>query len=699
MKSKIILVLGLITMTGCVKETYDMDKLSKWSHLSPSFGIPAVKGNISIRDIVEPNDTIVFDDDNFIKIVVKEDSIIDFSLSDYYDFDDLVSFSHSYPVGELVLDPFTGTVKYPVNQISSKFTPPVTYTTGTYPGFPSFPAIDIGEKTYSDFSNFEYATFSSGSLEITVKNNLPVTLGGLTIRIYNTATHTQTGGDIIISSISPGSIGTGYLDLKDLTVTSSITAAVQLHATNGTASPVQIDVNTTNIEITVSGTNMKVKSGRVILPVQEIEDLDGSDTLSFEPGEDIEIDEVKIKTGTLSYTAEQNSSLKAILSLTLPKSLRNSIPITETITLPPDKVVSDTISFDDVTLDLGSVVTQPYNMVPLTYTIKVSSDGNMIDFNSEDEVNLSIELPEPSFDYIKGYFGKQTETLDPDTVDLDIKEILEKIKWDDLLISSPSIKLNYSNSFAVPIEVELNAVGYKEGESIELNLDPNPFPVSYPAAPAERDKNAVFTIDRINSRLPELISMVPEEVRFSGSAVMNPGGNTGARDNYLFGNSRFIGSLEVEVPLEFRLHNLQFSDTIDNFLKDENPDDNDSPFSLEDLDYVKIIVSAENGFPLGISVSMSLYDPVKGELSKIDADNILEPALTDNNGKVTAPTESEVSIEITSDFWNSVNDTDEIILKFLVNTTDSDKSKDVKIYSDYYINYNVAVVVKADVNF
>lgn len=695
MKGRLILLLVLASLMSCVRETYDMDKLSKKAHFSPILGLTAVKGDISLKDILKPNDTVVFDNDDFVRLVFRQDSVIDFKMTDFYDLDDMVSFSKSYTVGELSLAPFTGAVAFPINQISARFTPPVTYNTGTYPGFPSFPQIDVGERSYTPFPNFEYATFSEGTLEISVKNNLPVTLGGLTIRLFNTATHTQIGNDIPVQAINAGGTGIGYLNLRNLTFTGSITVGAILHATTGTGSPVQIDLNTTNIEVTVSGKDMKVRSGRIIVPAQTISSVDGSDTIDFDAGNGIEIDVIKINTGNLSYNVQGDAPLSASLSITLPTALRNSVPVTETITISPNTSLSGGILLNSSTIDLGTITSKPYNTIPLTYSIEVSSNGSMVTFNSTDEITLDLNLQNPDFDYIKGYFGQETETIDEDTLDLDITEILDHITG-GFYIANPSIKLNYSNSFAIPIKIDLQATGYRGSKIVNLGL--SPFTISYPAAPAERDKNAVFAIDRNNSGLPALISMPPEKVLFSGSAKMNPDGNNGERDNYLFGNSRFFGSLEVEVPLEFRLTELQLSDTVDNFLKSDDQD-GEMSFNPEDIEYLKIDFYAENGFPIGISLSMSLYDSATKQIkSNIDATGILEPALTDANGKVTEPAKTETSIEITRDFWNSASKADKIIFKFSANTTGSELSKDIKIYSDYSIKFHAAVVLKPDLN-
>jgi hypothetical protein len=304
-------------------------------------------------------------------------------------------------------------------------------------------------------------------------------------------------------------------------------------------------------------------------------------------------------------------------------------------------------------------------------------------------------MSDPDIDYVKGYFGQQIEVIDPDSIVFDIEDVLSNLTG-DFLISSPSLKINYSNSFAVPIEVTLNAVGKRESETVSLGLAP--FILASPAAPAIRDVSAFFTIDKNNSSLPALISLPPEVIRFTGSTRMNP--TTGAstlRNNYVFGNSRFLGSAEIEVPLEFRMNNLQFTDTVENFLADDDSGD-DSEIKPEDFEMLRVDITAKNGFPLGVSLQMSLYDPISQKvLNTVTATDMLKPAPVDANGKSSGVSETSVSIEFTKDFFNSVDKADEIIFRFTLNTTDNG-AKDVKIYSDYSIDFKAALVVKADIN-
>jgi hypothetical protein len=701
MLKKTFFLISLVVATGCIRETYDMDKLSKQAHLSPTLAISAIRGDVSISDLMDPNDTVVFDEDNFIRIVFKKDSVISFRMEDYYDLNDMVSFSETYEMGDISITAFSDIIDFTLDKISQKLSPELRAQflamDGTTSTFPPFPVTTMDEVTYSVFTNFEYAVFREGIIDITVRNNLPAPVSGIKISLYNAVDHTPVGGEGTIAMIDPGQIGRTSIDIANVTIRNSITAAVTINGSPGSGSPVPIDLDVNKVEVSIAGRDLLVKSGRVVVPIQNVSVVgdDNIDTITFDPGTGIEVTVIKMNAGNISYSIVSGSPLTSDVSLSFPTALRFGVPVTESLTVNPFSTLNGNIMVDNSIIDLGTISTQPYNLLPVEQNITISSNGNMVNFNSTDEVTVILELLNPDFDYVKGFFGQETEYIEPDTLDLDIKDILRKISG-DFLLSSPSVKLNYSNSFALPVEVDLLATGFKADETLDLGMDP--FTLSYPAAPDERDKTGVFTIDKTNSTLPELVSMPPEIIRFSGSAKMNPQGNTGSRDNYVFGDSRFIGSLEIEIPMELRMTSLQFADTVDNFLQLEDSEDG-NPVDPDDFEFLRIDINAENGFPVGVSLSIILYDSVAGvNRSTVDAENILEPAPVDINGRVTNPVECNTSIEITREFWDSVDLSDKIIFKFTMNTTDNG-SKDVKIYSDYKINFNASLVLKPDLKF
>jgi hypothetical protein len=702
MRRKLVLIIfvAVAWFTGsCVKETYDMDRLSKRAHFSPTLGISAARGEISFSDLVEPDDTVIFDEDNFVRLVFREDSVIEFALEDLYDLDNMVSFSESYEIGPMRINPFQGSQVYLLGEIIQSFTNPTLRDQfialdGTNANFPPFPVTNIPARNLAPFANFEYALFETGSIDIQVTNNLPAPIHGASVKIYNTSGYVLIGQGNI-SSLEPGLTAVTSIDISGKTVRNQLTVEVTLNGSPGTSVPVLIDLDVNKIDIMVTGRDMKVTSGRIILPDDLNFEVDEYDTVSFDPGDDIEMTEFKITTGYLSYTLNSQTPATASVNIELPTIKRDGTPVTRVITVAPYSVLTDSINIDNTNGWLNTDPVAPFNRVPFRYSIDVGSNSNMVTFNSTDKVQLDFELHNPAFDFVKGYFGQETETIDPDTLDLDIDEVLDKISG-SFLISNPSIAVRYSNSFAIPVRLDLQATGYKGAEIVNLGL--SPVTLSYPAAPAERDKEDIFSVNRNNSALPQLVSMPPERMRFAGSAMMNPLGNNGSRDNYIFNDSRFIGSLEIEVPLEFRMNNLQFTDTVDNFFKEENPD-SDNPMNPEDFEFLRVEIDAENGFPLGISLSMILYDSTtKVNKCTITADQIIKPAPVDANGRVTTAASGTTLIDIKRDFWDSINDADKIIFSFTLNTTDAG-SKDVKIYSDYKIIFNAALVLKPDIKF
>lgn len=692
-----ISVVMVLSTAGCIKETYDMNKLSKKIQLSPTLAISAIKGDVSFSDMVKSNDTVVFDQDKLVSLVFKKDSIINLIMSDFYDLSNMVSLSQTYTMGELSIANFQGTLDYTLYQMSQFF--PTTLRNqfaalddGSPHPFPVIPPVTLGEASFpsASFTNFENAVFASGFMDISITNTMNAPLKPITLSLFNTSGHTTIAAGITIPDIPSGQTSTASIDLTDKTVTNSIIAAIDLAGSDGNATPGIININTTGIQVTISGRDLKIKSGRVILPAQTVTLINSKDTMDFNPGAGIEIDEIKISTGNLSYHMQSSTSLSAALTITITNAIRSGIPVSEIINVGSSAQFDGNISFNNTILDLGVDPLIPFNRIPIVYGLDVSSNNTIINFNSTDVVQLDAKLLNPEFDYVKGYFGQRTETIKPDSLDLNIQDFLNHISG-DFLISSPSIRLNYSNSFSIPLQIDLIATGKRDISTVDLGLAP--VSLEYPVPPANRDLSFFFTIDKSNSALPALISMPPEMIRFSGSAEMNPAGNNGLRDNYVYNNSRILGSVEIEVPLELRFSNLQFVDTLDNFLKDKN-NSSDNPVKPENFELLNVDIYADNGFPLGVSLKMSLYDSLTKTIkSTIDATDILKPAPTDANGKSTGVTASATRLEFTKQFFNSISSSDKIIFQFTLNTTGSG-AQDVKIYSDYRIDFTAALIVK-----
>ncbi len=337
--------------------------------------------------------------------------------------------------------------------------------------------------------------------------------------------------------------------------------------------------------------------------------------------------------------------------------------------------VKGDVTFSDMVKASDTVVYDKNNFVTLVF--------------KEDSV-IVLKLS----DFSKGPIVQKTALIEPSIFDLSLQSIVNNISGDFKFLN-PTINLYYSNSFTDSLVVNLLIDGINKTDTLPLNLAP--FSLLKPDIPVRQEVSSTYLIDKSNSNLQDLISLPPEKLKISGSVVLNSLAKSIQPGDNVLSPNLLIGSLEVDLPLELSITNLQYKDTEDNFIKQKS-DGKDSPFKPEDIQFLRIDLSAENGFPLEASVKMSLYDSAtESILSTVDASGILKPAPVDSNGKASGTTKSTAIIEFTNEFFSKINDADKIIFTYTLITPDNG-TKAVKIYSDYRINFSASLVVKPDIN-
>jgi hypothetical protein len=677
-------MISFLLAGGCIKETYDMNRVSKDATLQPSVGMPVFTGKTTLADMVNSNENFIPGQNEPSKLVYTKDSVIDLQLKDLYNLDQMVTFTKRYTLGDIKINPFSGSLQYDLGDISNSFTPALktmvqSLDDGNTHLFPAFPSLTLPNRTLTGFSNIEYAIFSEGIMDYTVTNNLPAPLNSMSISLSNS--DGPVGITISVPPLNPGESYSGSVSLSGYRITNAVSVSITLSGNNGT-NPAVVSLHNNKILFSLLAHDLKLSAGKALLPAQSISAPGSSDVITFDAGEGVELDEIKINSAQLKWNVTSTASLGVAMNLNFPTVKRNDVALNENFVVNPGASQNGSISFNNTIVKLNSDPEHPFNKVPFSYNLSINSGSNMVQFTNQDAIVIGMGLTSPDFDYMKGFFGQEEQSIDADVIDLDMDEILNKISG-NFFFASPLIKLNYTNSFAFPIEVNFNAKGIKGSQTVNLGLAP--FAINYPESLSQREISSSFSISRNNSSLAELISMPPESIEFSGSAKMNPG-TIHTRNNYIFGNSSFLGSVEVEVPLEFSLQNLQFADTTENFLSGED---------VPDFKSLKLSLNVKNGFPLDASLTLKLYDSVTRTVKGIiDAPQILKSAPVDSNGKATGVTESSTVIEFAGNFLNNLDNADRIIFNFKLNTAGQNN---IKIYSDYAIDLNAAIIVKPEI--
>ncbi|MDX9929281.1 MAG: hypothetical protein RBS37_05450 [Bacteroidales bacterium] len=693
-KERLLPVMLLVVLaTACVKDTYDMNRLSEKMLINPTFAVSAASGEVTLGDIIEANDTIGFDENDLLKIWIREDSVVDISLDSLIDFSEKLSFSESYAIGPVKMGDISTGYSLTLDEISQGFDPAlraqfIALDDDSPHPFPAFPPTNTGSHTLSPFANFEYAVLSGGRLDIDVTNNLTAPVSGITITIRNADDDVIIGAPVDIPVLAPAGEHSTFIDLTGKRLYKTIKAELTVNGSPGTIDPVMIRM-TDDILFEVQGSDIEVESGRLIVPSQLLSDPGAEEMVSFDPGDGIEITELKLIAGTINYLIDSDVEVKADLAIVLPTITRQGITFSEAISVNPAGTASGSFPASDLTALLNTNPLQPYNSLPAQYEVTISSLGNLIDFSAYDSIRFEASITGLDIDYVKGFFGQMTETIENDTINLDIQEILDRITG-DFYFADPRLTLDYSNSFGLPVGITLEAAGKKDDQTVDL--DAGQFVLDYPVFPI-RTIESSYTIDRSNSSLPELISLPPTSIIIGGTAALNPNPVAGVRDNYIFGDSRFVAAVEALVPADFWVNNLQFADTLENFLK---PEDEGEDFSLADLGYFRLDLMVTNGFPLGTTVIIILHDTITGiDLYELEIEDFIEPAPVNTEGRVTTPSEKVTRVVLEKDFFEATEVANAIVVKFTLNTTGSG-TQSVKIYSDYSISFKIGIVVKPD---
>jgi len=555
-------IISLITLiNSCVKETYKMDELSTKGAVNIGVSVPVVKGSLTLGNVIEPDDTIKFLADSSISIVFKEDSLFTFDVSEILDIPAQEEQNKIFYVGPLKLDDFSGGGSISLDEISADFRPAlraaIELLESTPNVFPPIPFLSGDSITIKSFANFAEVEFGSGTITITITNNLPVEVS-LEVALRNASDNSQIGNTLSFNNIPPGGTANSQIDLTGETVSSSLTAELVTINSPGSTVPVSVDLTNDNISVSVTTSDLTVIRGQAYLPEQLF--LSVSDTIQFNLDNDVEITFIELITANIDYTLTSHLAENIEVVITLPTSLSGIDTTRFSIPLGASGTQSELLSLDNTINDFSTDPAQPYNSIPFEYGLSVKPSGvGMVNFDLTDSVVLTYQISDIDFEYVKGYFGQHSFNVDEDSIDLELGEIEDNISG-TFTLTNPIVNINYSNSVGVPVSFDLNLIGSNSAGDTQ-GLNASTMNIAYPA---DRDNSPVnSTVSFNKTDIVELIEMRPNTITYSGEATVNSPGKMGW-DNFVTGESSVVAGLEVEIPLEFRADNLTLQDTLEN---------------------------------------------------------------------------------------------------------------------------------------
>ncbi|OFX76498.1 MAG: hypothetical protein A2X12_02950 [Bacteroidetes bacterium GWE2_29_8] len=394
-------------------------------------------------------------------------------------------------------------------------------------------------------------------------------------------------------------------------------------------------------------------------------------------------DSLYIKSGHINLYIESDYQHNGEMSITVKSLTKNGVPLvfSSQHTYTGSKVI---ISKDIDISGYKATFDNKQNKVKVEAKLKLDYKvANQT--KATNQISATCNWNNIKFSKFYGYLGNVTFPVLKDDV---VLKIFRNAMMDmgDIYIVNPRIDIIYKNSFGIPVRINFDKIeatgGKKAPYAVNLlsDLPVNPMNIIAPNY-SQIGQYASDTISIVKTNaLMQAISINPYYLSYDISASINDNGTT---SNFALDTSKFAVDVAVKLPLYGRIHNFTLQDTL-NFKFDK----------IEKIEAVKFKINIENGFPVETFMQVYFVDENYNLLDSIFAGGFtkaIKSAITDPaTERVTSSVKSVIEANMTKDRLQNIYKVKYIFAKAVLNTEDN-ATKDVKFYSDYFLDVKIGV--------
>jgi len=377
----------------------------------------------------------------------------------------------------------------------------------------------------------------------------------------------------------------------------------------------------------------------------------------FAGSDDIDIDEVRIKSGLLNYSLPNRYDRPVTVTLSIPDAKLDGVPFSVSGQLPAysGSGIPAAVNNTDMPVDLnGYVLDLPNDSLYFEYSI-VDDMGNELDPSTGTVVTI-INL---AFSYVEGYLGQE---LYPGVRDTVAVSFFNRYLEGEVFLADPTITVTIINSFGLPAQAQVGVLSV-------IDLDGNVLPISgqaiddgfsfeYPRVPGE-EATTVFVFDSTNSNIAEILSARPVALDYKINAFVNPEANTEII-GFLTDSSAYRAMVDVELPLVGSADRFTLRDTIPLNILEQYENVTEVTFRLTTKNGLPIDLEAEGTFLDGNG--SALADLTDGELT------LLQAGAVGPNGEALEQITRTQDIVMNEDRLDAIRGADRLVLTFRIST-------------------------------
>ena len=676
-----ILFILIIFLNSCNK---DIIETNNWS---PELLVPLTNVKLTLADLIPEKGSVVYDDDNFIRLAYRDDNVFSFSTDSLIDFSNQEGISEHYDFNELDINNFSEDIDYTFENVLSS-DPTIQFfaeAAGIQIPFPDEQQVGggvfnilsseldgLGQSEFN-LNQFSEISFISGNLSIGIQNNLP-------INIENIEVDLQTGIDDIgllqFNNIEVGQTNYVSKDLSGYSIDNNIIANF-IQLTLQEVDPMSQFILTpdTGIKIFFLIDNIIVSSVTMSFDNQSLTNYETMIDLDLDNGE--QIHNLELKTGKILYDISSSLNSNITFNLSLPSASlgEDSFQSQQTI-FASSEPSSGEIDISGLVIDLTTDFNQPYNKIPLIFSVFLNSGSDLITLTNEDFADINFSFSDLTIEFADGNFGDYEIDLGGDIVDIDL-QIFDDFD-SGLILDDPQFIIRVFNSVGVgaSINAGLNAFSPNLENAIfnfnEVIDSPNSFGDTI---------EQIWNYNKNNSSIDEIIALPPQQIEYFGSANLN--GNNSQSVNFIGSDSKMTLGVEVDFPMSLNIANISLKDTI---VIDELE-------NVEKIESLSLIMNIDNGFPLDTKLDLFLRDSISNlNLDTLEIANF-SSGIIDQDGYLIDSFFSENQLDLNQEEIINFSKSNELVLDVTLNT---DENQSIRLYSDYEFLVNIGMRIKLD---
>ncbi len=413
-------------------------------------------------------------------------------------------------------------------------------------------------------------------------------------------------------------------------------------------------------------------------------DLEINDTFNVEynPQNEEKLDSVYYTEGTLEATV--TSSISGNLSYTLTFENTRNVSTEAPITLSGNVIgaTSDTQS-----QALANHVTRLTNAASNDFTVgflgNITLDATQ-STNDTDSIRVEFIYRDQVFSAVFGKFGRDTLAVGNQEIDLGF---FNEIGESGIKFGNPKMRFDIRNSFGLNMGMDLSGVQGDGGEgttavSLTGDIVDNPPRISG-STELSTPVQSIFEINAENSNLENLLSSSPTRLIFNVSGLTNPTENDLSGSNFLQPTSGIEAFIEMEIPMEVKVSDLEQTDTISL----------GNGLNISDIDSAFLRVHTLNEIPFSVSLKIDIQDSTNTTIYTITDKLVIKAPFINVNGFVTDPGGATEDIPFSEEGIEALGNGHHLVLRLVLNTPESVTSRDifVKLLADYAIEVKIGI--------